>query len=106
MKRIVFVLAVTLFALSAQQPTCNKCSATYIPASEIRQYLDRGKKENTIDQQVRAVNVGKSNVAIGTVYRGKLTTPGTVAEHDKVSEVYHVISGSNPAPPTTEPSKN
>ncbi len=94
MHRILIVLTLTFFALSAQQPTCNKCSATYIPAAEIRQYLDRGKKENTIDQQVRAVNVGKSNVAIGTVYRGKLTTPGTVAEHDKVSEVYHVISGS------------
>ncbi len=46
------------------------------------------------DQQVRAVDVGKSNVDIGVVYRGKDSGGGAVAEHDLVSEVYHVIDGS------------
>jgi mannose-6-phosphate isomerase-like protein (cupin superfamily) len=94
MNRTLFVFVLALFALSAQQPTCTKCSATYIPESEVKQYLAKAKKENLTDQQIRAVNVGKSNVAVGVVYRPKLTQPGTVAEHDKVSEVYHVISGS------------
>ena len=50
---------------------------------------------NIIDQQVRAVDIGKSNVAIGFVHRTQdLATPGEVAEHDLVSEVYHIISGS------------
>jgi mannose-6-phosphate isomerase-like protein (cupin superfamily) len=83
-----------LFVLSAQQPTCNRCSATYIPQSEVDAYAKRGKAENITDQQIRAVDVGKSNVAVGVVYRSKLATPGAVAEHDLVSEVYHVISGS------------
>jgi hypothetical protein len=49
-----------------------------------------------IDQQVRDVSIGKAHVAIGMVYRGKLDKPrpDSVAEHDLVSEVYHVISGS------------
>jgi mannose-6-phosphate isomerase-like protein (cupin superfamily) len=94
MKRILIGLPLALFALSAQQPTCNRCSATYIPESEVQQYLTKAKAESLTDQQIRAVNIGKSNVAIGVVYRPKLTTPGTVAEHDQVSEVYHVISGS------------
>lgn len=96
-QRIVFVtLAVlaTLFLLAAQQPSCTRCSATYIPQSEIQAYADRGKAQNIIDQQVRSVDIGKSNVAVGVVYRPRLTTPGEVAEHDLVSEVYHVISGS------------
>jgi mannose-6-phosphate isomerase-like protein (cupin superfamily) len=96
-QRIVFAtLAVlaTLFLLPAQQPSCTRCSATYIPQSEIQAYADRGKAQNIIDQQVRAVDIGKSNVAVGVVYRPRLTTPGEVAEHDLVSEVYHVISGS------------
>ena len=82
--------------LSAQtpQPTCANCPATYIDQREIQQYLDRAMAERIIDQQVRSVDVGKSNVAIGLVHRGRLTTPGDVAEHDFVSEVYHVISGS------------
>lgn len=48
------------------------------------------------DNQIRAVDVGKSNIDIGIVYRGKLSAPApdSVAEHDQVSEVYHIIDGS------------
>jgi mannose-6-phosphate isomerase-like protein (cupin superfamily) len=89
-------LVVVWFALSAQQPTCNKCSATYITSDEVQAYLHRAAENNLTDQQVRAVNIGKSNVGIGVVYRGKLDAPASdaVAEHDLVSEVYHVIDGS------------
>src|SRR5437667_1317140 len=61
---------------------------------ELQAYLKRVPPATMIaDQQVRAVNVGKSNVDIGVVYRGKLTGNSPVAEHDQVSEVYHVIDG-------------
>jgi mannose-6-phosphate isomerase-like protein (cupin superfamily) len=46
------------------------------------------------DQQVRAVDIGRSHVDIGVVYRRTLTGENPVAEHDLVSEVYHVIDGS------------
>jgi mannose-6-phosphate isomerase-like protein (cupin superfamily) len=75
-------------------PSCNKCSGTYITAEEIQAYLKRAPADAVVtDQQVRAVDVGKSNVDIGVVYRNK-TAGGAVAEHDLVSEVYHVIDGS------------
>ena len=76
------------------QPTCKGCPATYIPDDELDAYLKRAMANRIIDQQVRAVDIGKSNVAIGMVHRTKISTPGEVAEHDLVSEVYHVISGS------------
>ena len=76
------------------QPTCQGCPATYINTDELQQYLARAKAQQIIDQQVRSVNVGKSNVAIGLVHRSRLDKPGEVAEHDHVSEVYHVISGA------------
>ena len=76
------------------QPTCKGCPATYIAVAEIDAYLARAKAENIIDQQVRSVDVGKSNVAVGLVHRTAITKPGEVAEHDFVSEVYHIISGS------------
>ena len=78
------------------QPTCHMCPGTYIPVSEIEAYTKKAIAEKLIDQQVRAVDIGKSNVAIGLVYRGKLDKPrpDSVAEHDHVSEVYHIISGS------------
>jgi mannose-6-phosphate isomerase-like protein (cupin superfamily) len=99
--KIVAMIAVgAAFAIAAlaQEPkaTCNKCSATYIPNSEIQAYLKRADGAAVADQQIRAVDVGKTNVAIGVVYRGKLDKPATqaVAEHDQVSEVYHILDGS------------
>lgn len=84
--------------LSAQdpRPTCNKCPATYIPNEEVQAYTKRAIAEKLIDQQIRAVDAGKTNVDVGVVYRGKLAAPApdSVAEHDQVSEVYHVIDGS------------
>ncbi len=92
------LLALTLLARGAlaQTPTCTGCSATYVPLEEINAYLARAQGTAVADQQVRAVDVGKSNVAIGLVHREKLAapSPNSVAEHDLVSEVYHVISGS------------
>ena len=83
-------------ALPAQEtrPSCNKCSGTYITSEEIQAYLKRSPRDAVVtDQQVRAVDVGKSNVDVGVVYRNSAAS-GAVAEHDLVSEVYHVIDGS------------
>ena len=95
-KKILFGATVALFVLSAQQPTCNKCSASYISSGEVQSYLKRAKDNGLVDQQTRAVSIGKANIGIGAVYRGKLDAPmpDSVAEHDLVSEVYHVIDGS------------
>jgi len=78
------------------QPTCNMCPGTYIPLSELEAYTKKALAENLLDQQVRDIEIGKAHIGIGMVYRGKLDKPGTdsVAEHDQVSEVYHIISGT------------
>lgn len=95
---VSLALAIVWLPALAQVPTatCKKCSATYIPESEIQSYLKRADGAGVADQQVRAVDVGKTNLAIGVVYRGKLDKPAnqSVAEHDQVSEVYHILDGS------------
>jgi mannose-6-phosphate isomerase-like protein (cupin superfamily) len=85
-----------LFLLPAQQPSCNHCSASYVSADEVQAYLKRAQDNGLVDQQSRAVDIGKVNIGIGVVYRGKLAAPApdSVAEHDLVSEVYHIIDGS------------
>jgi len=47
------------------------------------------------DQQIRAVDAGRTQIGVGIVYRTKLTQPAdnSVAEHHQVSEVYHVLDG-------------
>jgi mannose-6-phosphate isomerase-like protein (cupin superfamily) len=87
-------------ALAAQdsgpKPQCTNCPATYLPEGEIKEYVAKAMKERLIDQQIRDVEIGKAHVGVGVVYRGKLDKPGanSVAEHDLVSEVYHVIEGT------------
>jgi mannose-6-phosphate isomerase-like protein (cupin superfamily) len=95
---LTFVIAV--FPLLAQEPkpTCVHCSATYIPKSELDAYTERAIAHKIVDQQVRSVDIGKSQIGIGMVTRGKLA-PGAggaeaVAEHEQISEVYYIIEGT------------
>ena len=56
----------------------------------------RRSAEKLLDQQVRDIDIGKAHIGIGMVHRGRLDKPDpdSVAEHDQISEVYHVLSGS------------
>ena len=104
MRRLAVVTALALVAVggaasnTAQdpQPTCKNCPATYVSREELQEYREWGIASKTIDQQVRALDVGKLNVDVAMVYRGKLDKPApeSVAEHDQVSEVYHIIEGT------------
>jgi uncharacterized cupin superfamily protein len=90
------IAAAALFAQSPQ-PTCHHCHATYIPVSELDAYTAKAIKYTLVDQQVRSVDLGKTQIGIGMVTRGKLVPgsnrKGQVAEHEQISEVYHVIDG-------------
>jgi mannose-6-phosphate isomerase-like protein (cupin superfamily) len=96
----IFIPGAIVFALIAQdtKPSCNHCSATYVSNDELQAFLKRAPSRivanDVSDQQVRALDIGKINVDIGIVYRRALTGENPVAEHDLVSEVYHVIDGS------------
>src|SRR5258708_1154231 len=86
-------VALTLMAQQSNQPrpTCHSCQATYVPVSELDAYTAKAVKYGIVDQQVRSVDVGR-------VARGKLVGGaagrGAVAEHEQVSEVYHIIEGT------------
>jgi len=93
-------IAGLVVALGAQdsgpKPQCTNCPGTYLSEGEIKEYVAKAMKERLIDQQIRDVEIGKAHVGVGVVYRGKLDAPvpNSVAEHDLVSEVYHVIEGT------------
>src|SRR5258708_10059040 len=100
LKVVVVSILAAGFPLLAQEPkpTCNHCPATYIPKTELEAYTKRAIENKLVDQQVRSVDIGKAQVGIGMVTRGKLGT-GTseteaVAEHEQISEVYYIIEGS------------
>jgi mannose-6-phosphate isomerase-like protein (cupin superfamily) len=95
---LAVVLAFGFGRLSAQEgvASCRMCPSTYIPRSEIAEYETIGRATNVTDQQMRSLDVGKAQVEIALVHRGKLDAPAprSVASHDLVSEVYYIISGS------------
>jgi mannose-6-phosphate isomerase-like protein (cupin superfamily) len=106
LKVTVLSAVIAVFPVLAQEvepkPTCNHCSAVYIPKNELDGYNQRATEHKLVDQQVRSVDVGKVQVGIGSIYRGKLgqatgqenIVAEAVAEHEQVSEVYYVIEGS------------
>ena len=77
------------------EPSCNMCPATYVAAEELAEYAFVGRQSGFVDQQVRSIDIGKSKVQIAVAYRDALEERrGRVAEHDLVTEVYVVLSGS------------
>ena len=97
MRKTLLVFATPLFValpslVSAQEypPSCDRCSSTHIPREEIEEFLE----VESVDQQVRVVDIGKVNAAVAISHRGRLEEPGGVAEHSLVTEIYYVISGS------------
>ena len=96
MRKLTFAVAAVVFSfvlgrLSAQDnvPTCKMCPSTYVGNEEVLEYL----KVPNVDQQIRSVDIGKARVQVAVSWRGKLDKPASVAEHSKVTEVYHVLSG-------------
>jgi mannose-6-phosphate isomerase-like protein (cupin superfamily) len=92
----VVLMAQTRINPTDPQPTCNMCPGYYIPVDELQAYTKKAVAERLTDQQVRDIEIGKAHIGIGMVHRGKLDAPNadSVAEHDQVSEVYHIIDGS------------
>ena len=78
----------------SRRATCAR--ATTSRSASSRRTRRRRLHEKLLDQQVRDIEIGKAHIGIGMVHRGKLDAPAkdSVAEHDLVSEVYHIIDGT------------
>jgi mannose-6-phosphate isomerase-like protein (cupin superfamily) len=80
------------FSQSGMPPT----SATDVTNAEVLAIL---KMAHT-DEQIKVVDLGKYNVAVGVLHRGKTGAGASTAEgvnglsHNQVTEVYYIVSGS------------
>jgi quercetin dioxygenase-like cupin family protein len=86
----MIVLGVRGVALGQTPPSL----ATDITAAEIQTVLKH--PTGGTDRQIKVVDMGKYNVAVGILQRGKLAAGGPVGgiNHEHVTEVYYVVSGS------------
>src|SRR5260370_1378054 len=68
-------------------------SATYVTDGDVQATLKRAPENSVSDQQIRVIDVGKVNVAVGAVYRSA-KAPQLAVEHDQTTEIYHIMDGS------------
>ena len=93
---IHLVTAPLFFALTSVSFAQAQTNATHIPSAEIMTvYENLG---DTIDQQIRVVDIGDDiNVAVGVLRRLETRTEGeevTSIIHHRITEVYYILSGS------------
>jgi mannose-6-phosphate isomerase-like protein (cupin superfamily) len=95
----IFLGAVGILFLVSHTITSSQASlppkvATDITAAEVQAVLNAPTGGG--DRQMKVVDIGKYNVSVGVLRRGK-TTPGApvgAINHEHVTEVYYVISGT------------
>ncbi len=87
---LLYVVLPSMASAQEYPPSCNMCASTYIPLEEFEEFLEVA----AVDQQVRSLDIGKTNAQVAIAHRGRLEQPGGVAEHSLVTEIYYVISGS------------
>ena len=86
---IAFVIAqATAFA---QSPAATP--AIDIPKADLEATLARAPAAGVMDQQIRVVDIGKYNVAVGVLHRAA-KAKHTAISHAQVTEVYHILQGS------------
>jgi mannose-6-phosphate isomerase-like protein (cupin superfamily) len=90
MQRIA-VSVLAAFAVS-QSPAAPK-SAIDVTNAELQAVIKQAPADGVSDQQIRVVDAGKYNVAVGVLHRSAKAKQ-TAISHAQVTEVYHIIDGS------------
>lgn len=91
--RTAAVLLTLTFGLSGYA-TAQTDVATDVLRAEIEAVITA--PEGGADRQIKVVDVGKLNVAVGVLHRDRVTNDGGPVrgiEHTQVTEVYYVVSG-------------
>jgi mannose-6-phosphate isomerase-like protein (cupin superfamily) len=95
MTRAIAALAITLTIVQTGRPaTRPPTSATDVTSADIRATIARAPADGILDQQIRVVDMGKYNVAVGVLHRSAKPAQQGAIDHAQVTEVYHIIEGS------------
>jgi len=87
-------LALLLVSLAAlAQTRTPPRDATDITQADVATVLKTMPPDGVTDQQIRVVDIGKYNVAVGVLHRSAKAKQ-TAISHAQVTEVYHIIKGS------------
>lgn len=90
----VFAAIAVLAQLPARsQSAAPPRAAVDVTAADLRATLKQAPPNGVMDQQIRIVDMGKYNVAVGVLHRAAKAKQ-TAIEHAQVTEVYYIIDGT------------
>lgn len=96
MRRVLPCAAIVMISTQAvaraQSPLAVR-SATDITRADFDKTLARAPAAGVMDQQIRVVDIGKYNVAVGVLHRAA-KAKHTAISHAQVTEVYYIVQGS------------
>ena len=89
----------TLYAFSAVLMAVQGASrmpptaAVDVKAADISAVIKQAPADGVMDQQIRVVDIGKYNVAVGVLHRAAKSRQTSIS-HAQVTEIYYIIEGS------------
>ena len=86
------ILVVMAQAVTRSQSGTPQRSAVDITNADIRATIKTAPVDGVMDQQIRVVDIGTYNVAVGVLHRAAKAKQ-TAISHSQVTEVYHIIEG-------------
>ena len=92
---IIGTIACSFFVFTSLSHEGNLTEATDVVYSEWQNVIHA--PEGRVDRQVKVVDIGNSNVAVGVLFRDKIEAndePVSGIVHNHVSEVYYITKGS------------
>ena len=87
------MLCVMAPAVTRAQSGTPQRSAVDIADADIRAIIKAAPADGVMDQQIRVVDIGTYNVAVGVLHRAAKAKQ-TAISHAQVTEVYHIIEGA------------
>lgn len=97
MRPAVFAIAACVLFVSsvpaAAQPAAPPASATDITREQFMTVLGSMNPDGVADQQIKVVDVGAYNVAVGILHRSGKAKQTAIA-HSEITEIYYVIAGA------------
>lgn len=94
MKPLILAFAMALLSVSAwAQSTVPTAGATDITKAEFATVLKSMNPDGVSDQQIKVVDIGAYNVAVGILHRSGKAKQGAIS-HSEITEIYYVLDGA------------
>ena len=96
MNRVFALLLTSLAAFQAgrQSVPSPPPSAIDVTSADIRATIAKAPPDGIQDQQIRVVDMGKYNLAVGVLHRSAKPAQQGAIDHARVTEVYYIMEGA------------